>query len=295
MCAVVALRREAPEPLVVHSLGSAAPGSPVHRMQAAIRAGRARFEAVLAAEGQPDDAAAEDGPEATGAGPQLRRSVPAVGSAAAAGLRPVSDAVRPSYGGGTARAGRDASPLAPGVQRQAPVSLGTLSTDEGAVRTQQNPAPAPVAAAPEPEVVVEQETVIIAPAEAVPAATCTAQKVQPVVVCMTLREACSESSKPNVCTSQVHVHARACAIHGSMSTVAPRHSIDFRHWKCVDVAFTAAAGHGGSSSDADGRRGGAGSAAGGSAAVQDAIRGAHEGRGSAHTVRVSSGSPACQL
>ena len=182
----MALRSEDPEAPLVHSLGTAAPGSPVHRMQTAVRAGRARVEAVLASQALRDGAAAEDVPEATGEGPQLRRSVPPIGSAAAAGLRPVSDTVRSTYGGGTARAGRVAAPVAAplGVPAQAPVSLiGTLSTDESAVRGHRNPAPsAPASAATEPELVVEQETIVAAPAEAVPAAMRTVQKVQPIVV-----------------------------------------------------------------------------------------------------------------
>ena len=184
----MALRSEDPEPLVIHSLGTAAPGSPVHRMQTAVRAGRARIEAVLASQALRDGAAAEDVPQATGEGPQLRRSVPAVGSAAAAGLRPVSDTVRSTYGGVTARAGRGAAPAAAplGAPARAPVSLiGTLSTNESAVHSghRMNPADAtPAAAAPEPELIVEQEAVIVAPAQAVPAAARTAQKVKPVVV-----------------------------------------------------------------------------------------------------------------
>ena len=167
---------------MVHSLGTAAPGSPVHRMQAAMQTGRARIEAVLAAQALRDGAAAEVAPETTGEGPQLRRSVPTVGSAAAAGLRPVNDTVRPAYGGGTARAGRDTAPAAPPAQPQAPTSLGALSADESAVHNSQDTMPAPAAAALEPSIVVEEETVVIAPSEALPAAARTAEKVQPVMV-----------------------------------------------------------------------------------------------------------------
>ncbi len=183
-------------------------------MQTAVRAGRARVEAVLAAQALRDAAAAEDVPEATGEGPQLRRSVPAVGSAAAAGLRPISDTVRSTYGGGTARAGRVAAPAAAplGMPAQAPVSLiGTLSTDEGAVRGHRNAAPAPAAAVTElPEVVVEQETVVVAPAEAAPAAMRTAQKVQPVVVraSVLVTSLHVASSQPHACrASCTRLHA----------------------------------------------------------------------------------------
>ena len=178
-CAAVCTGSDGAQPLA-YSIGTAAPGSRVHHILTATRAGRARLD--MAAE-ELHAVAAAGGPSEGSEGASPRPAVPRTGSAAAGGLRAVGDTVRPVYGVGVV-APKDRIPrsTAPDTHPAASApTLGVLSTDETAAKAARVSAAAAAAhAAAEPQFV--EATVVVATAEDLPAAFKTAEKVQPVLV-----------------------------------------------------------------------------------------------------------------
>ena len=169
-----------------HSIGTAAPGSRVHHILTASRAGRARFE--LAAE-ELRAVAAAGGPSDDSEAAARRPAVPSIGSAAAGGLQPVGDTVRPVYGAGVARPDRRTGPSAAGTFNHAASFLGVLSTDETAAGAAHGAGAAATARPAAKPTVIKEETVIIATEADLPVAVKTAAKVQAVVVRLIWKEA----------------------------------------------------------------------------------------------------------
>jgi hypothetical protein len=175
--AAVAPGSEGAEPWA-YSIGTATPGSRVHNILTASRIRRARVDRAV--EELRAVAAAGD-PSEDSEGVMRRPAVPRIGSAAAGGLRPVSDTVRPVYGAGVVAPDSIPGPSARNTHPGTPPTLGVLSTDESAAKAAQASGSAAAAlTAAEPQVVTE-ETVVIATEEPT-AAVKTVEKVQTVVV-----------------------------------------------------------------------------------------------------------------